>query len=192
MFSLTRPSDAKVRDFLERQNSSQLSYPQVGETRNSGSPTGYVVDHNRIQLGSGAEVFERAKRSLQAWKMFALPWVQLCWSNAPIVENTNVAVLISHFGFWSLNGARIVYVIDDSTECKRFGFAYGTLSDHSESGEERFSVELSSQDGGVWYDLFAFSRPNGVARLAYPLTRTLQKRFAEDSKSAMKRAVESR
>ena len=70
----------------------------------------------------------------------------------------------------------------------KYGFAYGTLPDHGERGEERFTVELDT-DQTVWYDLYAFSRPSAVARVAYPFTRLLQKRFATDSKAAMQKAV---
>src|SRR5262245_46391050 len=41
----------------------------------------------------------------------------------------------------------------------RHGFASGTLPAHAESGEERFIVEWDRADGGVWYDILAFSRP---------------------------------
>jgi len=71
----------------------------------------------------------------------------------------------------------------------KFGFAYGTLPNHAERGEERFSVEFHQADQYVWYDLYAFSQPNTLARLAYPFTRSLQKRFARDSQSAMQSAV---
>jgi uncharacterized protein (UPF0548 family) len=102
----------------------------------------------------------------------------------------NVAILISHFGFWSLNAARIVYLIEENSPCEKYGFAYGTLPEHGERSEERFTVEFHNEAESVWYDLFAFSRPNMAARIAYPLTRSLQWRFAADSKLAMKRAVE--
>ncbi|HEV3306332.1 MAG TPA: DUF1990 family protein [Candidatus Sulfotelmatobacter sp.] len=73
---------------------------------------------------------------------------------------------------------------------KRFGFAYGTLGEHAESGEERFTVEWSRDDDSVWYDILAFSRPRQMlARLGYPLSRLLQKRFAEDSKAAVAKAA---
>jgi uncharacterized protein (UPF0548 family) len=73
---------------------------------------------------------------------------------------------------------------------QRFGFAYGTLPGHAESGEERFTVEWHEADGAVWYDILAFSRPRRLlARLGYPLARRLQKRFARDSAAAMRRAV---
>jgi uncharacterized protein (UPF0548 family) len=64
--------------------------------------------------------------------------------------------------------------------------------EHAERGEERFTVEYHSDDQSVWYDLFAFSRPGPLARLGYPVARSLQKRFARDSNLAMRRAVEGR
>ncbi len=61
---------------------------------------------------------------------------------------------------------------------KRFGFAYGTLEDHAESGEERFLVEWNRENDEVWYDLLAFSRPNQfLSRTGYPFTRRAQKKF---------------
>jgi uncharacterized protein (UPF0548 family) len=86
-----------------------------------------------------------------------------------------------------LNAARIVYVIDEPDQ---FGFAYGTLAEHGESGEERFSVEFDRKTGDVTYDLYAFSRPNHIlAKIGYPFSRMLQKRFAAESKLAMLRSV---
>jgi uncharacterized protein (UPF0548 family) len=122
--------------------------------------------------------------------MFDMPWIELCWPDTPIKTDATVAVLISHLGFWSLNACRIVYEIDDHGDCERFGFAYGTLPEHGERGEERFSVEFHAVDQSVWYDLYAFSRPGPAARLAYPFTRALQKRFARYSKEAMQRAMQ--
>jgi uncharacterized protein (UPF0548 family) len=190
MFCLIKPNNDVVRSFLIAQTSAQFSYSEVGLSRNGAVPAGYVGDHNRIQLGSGAETFERAKGAVRQWKMFAMPWVQLCWPDAPIKPDTNVAILISHFGFWSLNAARVVYFQDEHGACEKYGFAYGTLLEHGERGEERFTVEFHTRDESVWYDLFAFSRPRLAARIAYPLSRYLQKRFAMESKLAMKRAVE--
>jgi uncharacterized protein (UPF0548 family) len=95
------------------------------------------------------------------------------------------------FGLWWLNACQIVYIVDEDGPVKRFGFAYGTLPEHAESGEERFTVEWHEQDDAVWYDILAFSRPQQfLARLGYPFARRLQKRFARDSASAMLRAVD--
>jgi uncharacterized protein (UPF0548 family) len=118
--------------------------------------------------------------------MFQLGWVRVHDNAAPIRVGSAVAVLIRHFGFWSLNASRIVYVIDEE---RRFGFAYGTLRDHAESGEERFCVEWDSDDSVV-YDLLSFSRPHQwPVKVLQPVARVLQKRFARDSMLAMKRAV---
>ncbi len=89
-----------------------------------------------------------------------------------------------------MNACRIVYVIDEGGSSQRYGFAYGTLPDHAAIGEERFTVEFHPEDQTVWYDLYALSRPTLLARMVYPFTRALQKRFAKDSKAAMLRAVQ--
>ena len=70
-----------------------------------------------------------------------MPWLELCWPDAPIRTGTTVAVAVLHFGFWSLNACRIAYVEDANAE--RYGFAYGTLTEHEEIGEERFTVEFA-------------------------------------------------
>jgi uncharacterized protein (UPF0548 family) len=148
------------------------------------------VDHNRIQLGEGRAAFARAVEAIRSWNLFNLGWLSAHPSSAPIEPGTTVALRVRHFGLWSLHACRIVYTIDDEGPIVRFGFAYGTLPDHAERGEERFTVEWHHDDGSVWYDIFAFSRPNHpLAQAAFPVTRMLQKRFARDSKRAMARAA---
>jgi len=95
-------------------------------------------------------------------------------------------VLAHHLGFWSLHVARIVYVID---EPRKYVFAYGTLAEHAESGEEWFGVE-QRDDHSVWYEVLAFSREKHLlAKIGYPFTRSLQRKFRRDSGLAMQRAV---
>jgi uncharacterized protein (UPF0548 family) len=190
MFLFSKPGQSAIRSFLAAQKDQPFSYAQVGASRDR-APDGYAVDHNRIQLGRGAAAFERAADAIRNWRMFEMPWLELFWPNTPIEVGAAVGVLVSHLGFWSLNACRIAYLTEDHGPCERFGFAYGTLPDHAEVGEERFTVEFHSEDESVWYDLYAFSRPGSpLARLAYPHARRLQRRFAEDSKAAMKTAVE--
>ena len=182
MFRIQRPSPKVIEEFLSSQRTKTFSYLEIGATRGQ-LPAGYTVDHNRVRLGRGAEVFVRAAESLRAWRMLNLGWVQLFPSDMPVEMNQTVAVLVRHFGFWSLNACRVVYVF---AEERAHGFAYGTLDDHAEQGEERFSVEWSADDGSVFYDILAFSRPRQwQARVARPLSRALQRKFARDSKAAM-------
>jgi uncharacterized protein (UPF0548 family) len=122
--------------------------------------------------------------------MFNMPWIRLFWPNTPIQVGSDVAVLVHHFGFCSLNAARIVYVVDEDGPIARFGLAYGTLTEHAERGEERFMVEWNRSDDQVWYSILAFSAPNKpLAKLGYPLSRMLQRRFGEGSKAAMLQAT---
>jgi len=188
MFCLNRPDPEAIHEFLAEQKQQGFSYAHIGASRTT-APSGYVVDHNRVQLGEGRAAFERAKNGIKQWKMFDITWVKLCWPSTRIEEGATVAIVISHLGFWSLNAARIVYTVEDEGTLKRYGFAYGTLPDHAEMGEERFTVEFHPDDESVWYDLYAFSRPQPLARLVYPFTRALQKKFASDSKLAMQKSV---
>ena len=192
MFLLREPTTAAIERFLNAQREQTFSYSEVGASRKQ-SPAGYDVDHNRALLGSGAESFTRAIAAIQSWQMFNLGWCQVYPPDATIKVGTTVAIIIKHFGFWSLNACRIVYLIKEQGAVQRYGFAYGTLPQHGEVGEERFSVELRQEDNSVWYDLYAFSTPGPLlAKIGYPLSRMLQKRFARESKMAMVRAVKAR
>jgi uncharacterized protein (UPF0548 family) len=191
VLTLRRPSDADISDFLRRADGGAFSYPSIGGTRST-PPTGYNVDHNRIRLGAGEAIFARAVAAVRRWEMFNIGWVTLCWPQTPIEPGRAVAIVVPLYGLWSLNACRIVYTIDSDRDSaanvRRFGFAYGTLADHMESGEERFTVEWRRDDDTVWYDILAFSRPrHPLAALASPLSRALQRRFARDSLEAMMR-----
>jgi uncharacterized protein (UPF0548 family) len=189
MLSLTRPSAETVRRFLLAQSKLDFSYSPVGGTAGV-PPRGYVVDRTHIRLGRGGDTFERAKAALRRWEQFRLGWVEACFADTPIQPGQTVAVAGRAIGLWWLNACRIVYVIDDDGAPRQFGFAYGTLPDHMESGEERFLIEWDASDESVWYDILAVSRPNKfLAWLGYPMVRRAQKRFARDSAAAMLRAV---
>jgi uncharacterized protein (UPF0548 family) len=188
MLSFVKPSPEVVRQFLARQTGRPFSYSEVGRTRET-PPAGFAVDHRRARLGEGRAAFEAACAALRRWEMFHLGWVQICWPDAPIEPGTVVASLAFAGGLWWLNACRIVYVFDETAPPRRFGFAFGTLGDHAECGEERFTIEWRDDDS-VWYDVLAFSRPrHWLARLGYPLTRWTQKRFGLGSLAVMTAAV---
>jgi uncharacterized protein (UPF0548 family) len=185
MLLLRLPRESEVRKFLSEQQNLPFSYSTPGMTRGPASG-GFNVDHNRVRLGEGVDTFARAKHALRAWRMFDLGWVRLFWPDSPIEVGTVVAVVVQHLGFWSLNACRIVDVIDEDGPIRKYGFAYGTLPDHMESGEELFSIEWRRDDDSVWYDILAFSKPRHLlARIGYPLSRMMQKRFAKHSLKAM-------
>ena len=190
MLLLREPSDAKVRRFLDGQRSLPFSYPEVGVSRN-GAPPGYGINHHRGRLGTGQRDFARAVEAMARWKMYGTGWTRLCWPDAPISEGTVVGVVGRHLGLRSLNACRIAYVYEDEEpSLKRFGFAVGTLPGHVQRGEERFTVEWHAADEAVFYEVFAFSRPaHPLVRVASPLARLIQRRFAVDSLRSMREFV---
>jgi uncharacterized protein (UPF0548 family) len=185
MFLIHKPTAAEVENFISSQQDLPFSYSQTGATANQ-PPTGFTVDHNQIQLGKGTQRFQRAVSALQRWEQFDLGWVTVKPSGKPLQVGTTVAVQAHTFGFWSLSAARVIYLIDErQTQSARFGFAYGTLPDHVEQGEERFMIERR-EDDSVWYSIYAFSRPrHPLVRLGFPLARMLQKRFVRESLAKM-------
>lgn len=187
MFRLTRPDARTIAAFVAGQRDAAFTHDAVGATRDGGAPAGYAVDHNRVRLGSGPATFARARDALHAWRMLRLGWASVQPADAPTAPGTTVAVVVRHYGFWSLNACRIVYALDEEADgVRRAGFAYGTLPAHGAVGEERFTVEWHRADDAVWYDLYAFSRPgHPLARLGRPFARALQRRFARASQQAM-------
>jgi uncharacterized protein (UPF0548 family) len=108
------------------------------------------------------------------------------------VAGTVVAVLIRHLGFWSLNGCRVVYEAGSPSDGSRFGYAYGTLTNHAEAGEELFEILIDPATEIVSYYIRAASWPRALAKLGQPIVRALQARFRAHSAAAMKRVVASR
>ena len=189
MLFLLRPSKKRIQELIARQRKGPFSYPNVGATRDE-LPRGYVVLQGRIELGRGSETYVRAQQAIRNWKMFEVPGVVLCEPNVAITENAVVAIAVKHFGIWSLNFCRIVYVVNENGPLDRWGFAYGTLHEHFESGEERFTVEWDHASELVSYEIFSFSRPGKFATwLVLPLARRLQRRFLRESLQAMKDSI---
>jgi uncharacterized protein (UPF0548 family) len=188
MFLLRQPSGETIRRFIASQKDLPFSYSEVGATKTT-PPPGYTIDHNRIRLGQGRETFMRASDALSKWRHFELGWASVVPHGSPMQKGTTVAVQAHTFGFWTLNACRIVYTINEDGPVKKFGFAYGTLPDHAERGEERFVIEWL-EDDSVWYDIYAFSRPQkAIVKLGLPLARRLQKRFGRESLAAMANAA---
>ncbi len=173
--------------FLAEQQGLTVTYPE-GMTRGA-TPAGFNADHLRYKLGSGAPVFEAAVAALRSWAMFRQGWVKLESGGRPPDVGTVVAIVVRVGPVWWANACRVAYLVDESGPVRRVGFANGTLPGHAECGEEVFCVEMDAA-GDVWYDLLAYSRPrHWLARLGYPFTRSMQRRFAAGSAAAMERAV---
>jgi uncharacterized protein (UPF0548 family) len=185
MFLVRRPSPPEIDAFLETSGRLPLSYEPIGLARTGAA--GYRVDEEQTIIGRGRDAFDRASALIKSWQHFDFGWVEVFPPRAPLQPGTVVAVLVRHLGFWSLNGCRIVYTVERDDE---FGFAYGTLTNHAESGEEIFKVSFDRQTQDVSYLIRAVSQPRAlIARLGSPVARSLQARFRRDSSAALLRAL---
>ena len=187
MFLTHRPTSAEIEKFLNQSRELQLSYHPPGIAKDGSA--GFRFDNASAVIGKGEAAFARAQQALREWRQFDLGWVELFPRDASTMPGTVVAVLVHHPGLWSLNGCRIVYSVGD--ERSSFGFAYGTLTNHAEMGEEIFEVSITKSDE-VIYKISAASKPRALlARIGYPYTRFCQSRFRRDSLAAMKHAIDS-
>jgi uncharacterized protein (UPF0548 family) len=188
MFLLHAPSPADIERFVAASRELGLSYAPVGLV--SQTPAGFRVDEQTTVIGSGEAAFQRATTALTEWRHFDLGWVEMFPKRASIAPGSVVVVAVRHLGFWSLNGCRVVDLVGAPGETT-YGFAYGTLTNHAESGEELFQVSFRPESGDVLYHIRAVSKPRAaLARLGYPFTRALQARFRRDSARALRRAID--
>jgi uncharacterized protein (UPF0548 family) len=189
MFFAQRPSTGDIERFLAASRDLPLSYREVGIV--SERPPGRRLDEQRVVIGQGRDDFDRARAALLSWKQFDIGWVETFPRNARVEVGTVVSVLIRHLGFWSLNGARVVYLVGTNDNC-RFGFAYGALTNHAECGEELFEVFIDPLNQHVSYRILAMSWPQtALTYIGQPIVRILQARFRRDSAAAMTRSLQS-
>jgi uncharacterized protein (UPF0548 family) len=188
--SLQKPTPDDILRLRSIQERLRFSYEPSGITKagvGASNATAYVVDHTHCELGRGEACFRAAVSALQNWQQFALGWLEASPTSTPIQTGEVVSVIACVGGIWSTNFARIVYTIDEQQgPIRRFGFAYGTLPDHMEAGEERFLIEWDTDDDIVRYDIVAYSRPRHLlAKIGYPFVRRMQKRFGRESAATM-------
>lgn len=186
MFLLRRPADRDLDRFVTRAKRLPLTYWPVGLARQSApAPVGYRVGEAAGVLGHGEAVFTRASRLLDQWRQFDLGWAGVYPTDAPPEMGTTIAIYAQHLGFWSVHACRVVYTLEPDA-----GFAYGTLADHAETGEEIFRVSMDSTTGAVTYFIRAVSHERALlARLGTPIAQRFQDRFRRDSAAAMRRHI---
>lgn len=189
MLTLRKPSQLDIARILCESENSPYSYAEVGETKGV-PPKGFRFNSHRILLGHGEQTFVRGKEAISQWRMFPTPMAQLFGNELPLEPGLTVAVLF-HVGLlWSTNLCRVVYTFDEQGDIDRFGFAYGTLPEHVECGEERFEVQWLRADDSVWYEISVFARPqHPLVKLGHPYARYQQRRFRKLSGEAMQKAT---
>ncbi|MGF7120813.1 MULTISPECIES: DUF1990 domain-containing protein [unclassified Rhodococcus (in: high G+C Gram-positive bacteria)] len=144
-----------------------LTYREVGATAGE-LPAGYRHLRESTAIGRGEDAFLAASDALMGWDVHRRACLRVEAESPIAVPGTTVE--LRWFGFTI--PCRVIYVVD---EPDRRGFAYGTLTGHPESGEERFCVERHA-DGAVVATITAFSRPGRwFTRVGDPVARLVQR-----------------
>ena len=174
MFRLRTPDTEQLAHLLARQRTSPLTYDEVGATFDAELPDGYHHVREHVVLGVGDDMWTRACNGIRAWAAHRGAGMTVVPTDAVIAEGTTVAVVTSLGPLHVVAACRIVRVVD---EPGRYGFAYGTLPEHPEEGEERFVVTRDEDDGMVAFEVVAFSRPHDLlTKLGGPVPRAIQTR----------------
>ncbi len=181
------PTDRALAGLLDEAKRAELSYGWVGAT--------LAVDRRRasessgmLELGTGEAVFERVVGALSSWRAHDGIGAFVHPADAPIEVGTTLLVVLRAGPFAVVAPDRVVAVVD---EPDRFGFAYGTVAGHPESGEESFVVERSGS-GLVSMTVRVDARPaTRPARLAAPVVDRVQRWALKRYLAAVRDAVAS-
>lgn len=186
MFFVSLPSDDQVRALLHQRADASCTHRDVGLSAREldAAPAGFVLDRYGTELGEGRDLFERACAVLARFGNYPSSFTRVVRADGELEVGHLFATVATHLGFASVHPCRVLYVVREE---RRFGFGFGTLPGHAESGEERFMVRM---DGArVRYEVQAFSRPHGVlGRLGAPVARRYQLRFQRETLAAMRAA----
>ena len=159
----------------------------------------------RVLLGAGREVFERASAGLMSWGMHRGAGLAVD-SPDDVVRTDTRAVLRLGVGRMSLRAPVVVSRVWRGPT--RTGFTYDARPGHPEIGTETFLVELEGNDAGsagggaaghveghpadgetrVWLTITARSRPaTWWSRAGGPVTRLVQRGITRRYVAAMRR-----
>lgn len=115
---MRKPSGEQIKEFIGQQSLQPFSYPDLEATRGP-APSGYAVDQSRESNWAAVSLSTSACKALLRWRMFELPWVQLCWPTVAMQPGNTVAILAHVTGGARLNACRIVYTFDQEGASRR-------------------------------------------------------------------------
>lgn len=183
--SLRRPRVPELGALLEHQAGLPFSYKQTGMTSDDRPPAGFLADVAEVVVGQGGDVFDNAVSHLQNWRVHERSGLQVRAEGPAQVDAA--VVLVAHWAVAFVTLAcRVVYVVEGE---RRWGFAYGTLEHHPETGEELFLVHHGLDDK-VRFRVRAYSRHGHWLTWAIgPTARLIQHRATLNYLEAMKDLV---
>jgi uncharacterized protein (UPF0548 family) len=162
-----RPETTALTRLIPPYAAEHFSYPEVGATQRKDMPAGYHHVTRSIVLGSDRSTFDRAAEALTTWSMHRRAGLVVAASADRAATDVTTVMALGVGPVGIVIPCRVVWTVD---EPDRKGFAYGTLPDHPECGEEAFIVDYNV--GHVVLSIRAFSTPgerlvraaSGVAR----------------------------
>jgi uncharacterized protein (UPF0548 family) len=167
----------------------ELTYSEVGATRDCAFPAGYRHVRGRARVGRGEQVYAAAVHAVGSFDMQRGAGLKVRTDLTMAAEGAEVAL---GFGagpvrLWA--PVRVVWLVNEPL---RYGYGYGTLPGHPETGEEAFLVSLAP-DETVWFEVRAFSRPGRwFVRAAAPLAGLVQDRTNDKYREAIHRLANAR
>ena len=177
VFHFTKPSKAQLEAIRFEQSQADVTYEGIGLTLGP-LPAGYHHLHAERVVGSGADLMERGRDAIRTWTAQAELGLVLEPTVPEFAEGSVLvfALPMKPSPLWATGACRIMRIVN---EPQRFGFVYGTLPHHPESGEEAFLVHHRDDDT-VAFSVTAFSRGKSLPmRAAGPIGRVIQRRAAE-------------
>ena len=189
MLRVRRPSTAEIGRLLDDARDAAPNYPEVGATRSTHLPDSYRHDLYERQLGRGNAIFGRAVEALSKWKAQTGAGAEVFPEGARVSEASTVVMLIRVGGLWATLPCRVIYADQDAGS---FAFAYGTLPGHPETGEVAFRIDRCDGSDEIVFRIVSFSRTvDPLARLATPVTRSIQQRVTKRYLDAIAQASSS-
>jgi len=181
-----RVTPERLEPVYRRAEGNQVTYDHIGSTI---FPTRWPERrpsvHHRI-VGSGPTAFAAAVAGLRVWAPQRGIGARIHPPDNPVDVGTTVLIVLPFGPVAIVAPNRIVAVIDEPGV---FGFAYGTLPGHPESGEESFVVR-QAPDGTVTATVSVDARPDNLpGRLAAPVVTALQRVAIRGYLAALERAA---
>ena len=152
-------------------SAADLTYMHVGSSLRSDPRPGGQLRRCTEHLGTGDPTFRAGCDGLRRWAAQTAFGARVHPSDAPIQTGTTLLVMVSLGPFEVVAPNRIVEVVDKRGA---FGFAYGTLPGHPETGEESFVVRMDDT-GSVSASVTIDAEPaTWLIGLADPIVRAVQ------------------
>ena len=148
-----------------------LTYSPVGRTLDPAVPTSAALQEHHVDVGRGEAAYEAAREAIRTWVPHHGIGATIEPAGQPIELGATVLVVLRRGPIYVIAPDRIVAVVD---EPRRFGWAYGTLPDHAERGEESFLVEWRDDDVVRFTIRVEADVASLPARLIAPIVRWLQ------------------